>query len=312
MDNIKEFANRVREEIERNYLNTVEVKVQEILKNNGVCLTGLTIIRENSNLSPTVYINELYDEYINGNMSIVGIAATIMDTYEHNRISENVDMSFFLKYESVKSMLYCKLINLESNRELLSEVPHEVFLDLAIVPYCLLRKEDIDTGGTASILIRNSHVKNWGISRKEVLKDAMANTREKQGSQITDMKTVLKDITGMIIPDDCDMYVMTGKNKVNGAISMTDTDALMRFAGKIKKDLFIIPSSIHEVILVPTDSDEDMDTMNEMVVSVNDTEVAREEILSDHVYYFSKEYGYGDDPGVKKAEPGVIGAMEGS
>ncbi|MCR5733913.1 MAG: DUF5688 family protein [Lachnospiraceae bacterium] len=295
MNSIKTFANSVKEEIERNFLSSVEVRISEILKNNGVCLTGLSIIRQESNISPTIYLNDLYKEYQSGNMSITGAAAMVMEAYEKNRPPVDMDMSFFADYEQVKGMLFCKLINYENNRKLLDEVPYRTFLDLAIVPYCLLRQEALETnGGTATILIRNNHLECWNRESDEVLSDALENTRRLQKNRITDIKTVLKDMSGIMVPDDCMMYVMTNENKQNGAICMTDTETIAKFSESIHKDLFVIPSSIHEVILVPTDDDKCIDFMNEMVASVNDTELLPEEVLSDHVYYFSCKEGYRD------------------
>ncbi|MCR5108979.1 MAG: DUF5688 family protein [Lachnospiraceae bacterium] len=299
----KEFLKKISEGIENNYLNMVKVKINEVLKNNGVVLTGVTITREDQNISPNIYVNDYYENFTNNRQTISEIIHCIIETYESNRIVGNVDMSFFMDYETVSGMLYCKLINYRENKKLLKDVPYRKFMDLAIVPYCMLGADNgIDNTSGASILIHNSHVKSWGKDKERVIEDALNNTRNCLGTQISDMNDVMKgllerdddlfELSLHDMPETDTMFVMSNNIKLNGAISMTDTDALEEFSEKLGSDLFVIPSSIHEVILIPASSPEDISKMDEMVVNVNETELLKEEILSDHVYYFTRKDGY--------------------
>ncbi|MCR4922505.1 MAG: DUF5688 family protein [Lachnospiraceae bacterium] len=308
---LNDFVKNVLSIIKSRYEGKADVKTNEVLKNNGVKLTGVTIKEEGVNISPTIYIDEFYEDYESGRKSPEDIASEIINIYNSAKSSKSIDIDFFNSYEKVRKMLFAKLINFESNKLLLQDVPYEKFLDLAIVPYCLLNTKEIGNEPLrASILIHNPHIEQWKIDRETVIRDAMANTRRKSGSLIIGMNKLMDSLMdglmdGLMeeneegsgqdmsqLEEEDSMFVMTNKMKLNGAISMTDLDALGRFSKSIKKDLFIIPSSIHEVLLLPTESPKDLESLNEMVISVNKNELLQEEILSDHVYYFAKEGGY--------------------
>ena len=82
---------------------------------------------------------------------------------------------------------------------------------------------------------------------------------------------------------------MTNRQEVNGASVLLYDDVLQTFALKKKTDFYILPSSVHEVLLIPADNQISMSTLSSMVRDVNSSQLAREEILSDHVYYYSLE-----------------------
>ena len=84
------------------------------------------------------------------------------------------------------------------------------------------------------------------------------------------------------------MYIMTNRQEVNGASVLLYDDVLQTFALKKKTDFYIMPSSIHEVILIPKSKSPDLKDLNEMINEVNETQVQEEEVLSDHAYYYEK------------------------
>ena len=84
------------------------------------------------------------------------------------------------------------------------------------------------------------------------------------------------------------MYVMTNTRGINGAACLLYKNALARFAQKLKQDLFLLPSSVHEVILVPKSDILKKEDLSEMVREINKTEVSPKEVHSDTVYVYDR------------------------
>ena len=87
------------------------------------------------------------------------------------------------------------------------------------------------------------------------------------------------------------MYVLSNKSKLNGSGCLFYHNLLHNLCEKLECDLYILPSSIHEVILIPAYDHDSYDELTSMVKEVNSTQLSKEEILSDHVYFYSRETG---------------------
>lgn len=299
-----EFANfttLVREEVERRTGDCYKVRLNDVRKNNGVVLRGLTVTQDDSNISPTIYLNHYYEEYINGRATLVNVVNDVMDTYHKNKVNQSVDMKYFLNYESVKHRIVYKLINTEKNKELLEDIPHMDFLDLSIVFQCLVAQEDL---GTASILIHNVHMKLWDVSVETLYQAAKENTQRLQKYEIKSMADVLCEIMNSENPEEFDynecksefsdhvpMYVLSNRSRVEGAACMLYPDLIQDFANVIGSSFYIIPSSIHELLLLPTEHTDESKEIKKMIREINDTQVKTEEILSYSLYLYDKEEG---------------------
>lgn len=299
-----EFANfttLVREEVERRTGDNYRVRLNDVRKNNGIVLRGLTVMQDDSNISPTIYLNNYYEEYINGRATLVNVVNDVMDTYNRNKVNQSVDMRYFLNYESVKQSVVYKLINTEKNKELLEDIPHIEFLDLSIVFQCMIAQEEL---GTASILIHNVHLKLWDVSVEKLYQAAKENTQRLQEYEIKTMADVLCEIMEAENPeefndedyrselsDSVPMYVLSNKSRVEGAACMLYPNLIRDFADAIGSSFYIIPSSIHELLLLPTGYDEESGEIKSMIREINDTQVSTEEILSYSLYFYDREEG---------------------
>jgi hypothetical protein len=221
-----------------------------------------------------------------------------MDTYNKNRVNKNVDMRYFLDFENVRDKLVYKLVNTEKNRELLEDVPHVEFLDLSIVFQCLVSSEE---NSTASILVHNAHSKLWEVSTMELYKAARDNTQKLMGYEVKSMDDIITEMMlnnevedwgddGMkVLSSGTPMYVLTNKTRIDGAACIVYPDLLDDFAYSIGSSFYVIPSSVHEVILVPAQGMDEAGELKRMIREVNDTQVKVEEILSYSLYYFDKD-----------------------
>lgn len=101
---------------------------------------------------------------------------------------------------------------------------------------------------------------------------------------------VLADIMGiepemMPAPDEAGMFVATCNNGVNGAGCIFYPEFMDQAAEKLQGDFFVLPSSVHEVILLPDNGQMDFHELEAMVRQINETEVAPQDRLSDSVYH---------------------------
>ena len=288
------FTTLVQREVEKRAGENYRVKLNDVMKNNGVVLRGITLMQDDSNISPTIYLNPYYDAYENGDTTLGTVIDEVIDTYERNKINRSIDMKFFLNYETVRSRIIFKLINTEKNRELLRDVPYIPFHDLSIVFQCLVSEERF---GNASILIHNVHLQLWKVNARELYECALENTPLLQGYELADMNTVLEEMKALGGIDDEEiedmqqevpMYVLSNKSRINGASCILYKDILKDFAMVVDKDLYVLPSSIHEVILLPSDGTKESEQLKEMVREINQSQVEKEEVLSDSVYYYRR------------------------
>jgi len=299
-----EFANfttLVRDEVEKRTGDCFRVRLNDVRKNNGVVLRGLTVMQDDSNISPTIYLNNYFEEYVSGRVTLVSVVNDVMDTYHRNKVNQSVDMRYFLNYDSVKQHIVYKLVNTEKNKELLEDIPHVEFLDLSIVFQCMIAQEEI---GTASILIHNVHLKLWDVTVETLYQAAKENTQKLLQYEIKSMTEVLCEILEAENPEGFDydecaaefsdsvpMYVLSNKSRVEGAACMLYPNLIRDFAQAIGRSFYIIPSSVHELLLLPAGQDDESREIKDMIKDINDTQVSTEEILSYSLYFYDKEEG---------------------
>ena len=281
------------ERLEHDIPDPKRISIQQVSKNNGIVLDGLTIMENDCNISPTLYLNYYYDSYSHG-ISFNDVYQSLLSDYHRHKPSQNIDPSFFTEFDNIRDKIAMKLIHYERNKELLEKVPHIRFLDLAIVFYCLIAM-DFATGN-ATILIHHSHLKNWNITTTELFQIAKDNTQKILPEKLYDMNDVLYELSGRLThpdptvsrPSPYPMFVLTNETNLFGAACMLYKDLLKHFSEKSQTDFYILPSSIHEVILVPTLENDCYGELFDMVREVNDSQLMDDEILSTHAYYYSR------------------------
>lgn len=281
----KEYVEKVRDAVERE--TGKQVLIQKVNKNNGLVLDGLTIMAEGVNIAPTIYLNDYYEDYLSD--GAVAVAKRIIATYEVHKPKESVDVSFFMDIEKVSPRIKMKFINYEKNKELLEQVPHVRFLDLAIVFIVVTECNSADE--FASILVYNQHLSFWNMDAEDLYALALENTAA--DFEIIPMRSVIEAIMGEetvdIIMDnqEIEMSILTNHSRLHGAVGIIHKEILNRYMKETKADkVWIIPSSIHETLLIPSDMMSDAEYVKGMVKEVNATQVQPEEILSDNVYVY--------------------------
>ncbi len=290
---IEEFGNKICKALKESMGTGYDAAYKEVTKNNGVCLHAIMINKKGSNVSPAIYIDELYEDYKEGR-SFGDIVYDILRVYQQNAREIRMDMEFFTRFESVKDRVLYKLIHRESNQNLLSEVPYIEWNDLAIVFYYSFEDERF---GKATILIRNSHLEMWKITQSLLYENAGKNMLRLRPEEMLPIKQIIREIMSQSvcsIPEtepEVAMYVLSNRDRLYGAAALLYAESLKELAEKLNKNLIILPSSVHEVLLVPDDGITEKDFFKEMVKEVNDTQVEPEERLSYNVYHYDRVLG---------------------
>lgn len=301
---IMDFCQKVKRSLAAEIEEGITVSVKQIIKNNGVVLHSITVSKTGMNISPNIYLDGLYAAYEEGE-TFRAIMNEVRKLYEESKIKSSIDMSFFLDYEKMKERVVYKVIGYERNKELLSQVPHVLFLDMALVFYCHVPQKEL---GCATILIYNSHLKMWKVTKERLYWDAQRNTPYILPPRIISIEKMMKEIffgcpikgiseeTGeggqdmaSKLEESGRMYVLGNEKKLFGAATIFYNGVLEEFSDKMNRSLFILPSSLHEVILVPDDGLQEPEELWKMVCEINETQVEPEEVLTDSLYYFSRK-----------------------
>ena len=289
----EEFTEKIAGMV-KSRLGSAEIHVRNVTKNNGIHLTGLAIQEEGCNISPCIYLEGFYSEYENGDKDLEAIAGEIISIHCRNRAIHNFDVSMFTDYRRICPMLRGRLINTERNAEFLKDVPHREVFDLSLVYYVEIPHPGRQDAG--SILVQDGHMQLWEVKEQELYHQTMKNMEETDRASILNMADIFADMPGFLpgnLPEeDVPMYILTNQRRWNGAVQMLNKKALEDVGVLFAADYYILPSSIHETILVPAwEQTGTARDLVQIVQEVNHTEVLPEEILSSHVYRYCVDSG---------------------
>ena len=280
VDNIKSY-------LPSDYENA-QVTLNIVTKNSDVELSGINIRKEDSNISPNIYLESFYEKYSKGE-DIEDILTEISEIRVRHEAGIDVDVSVISDYEKAKDLFKCRVVNAESSQQYLSDKPHIIKEDLAIMYTVDLGSDH--TGGRMSAPITNQLLEGYGVTLKELHKVAMDNT--KTDFSFKSMKEVMMEMMGEsvadMIPDmDPQMFVLTNEDKTFGAVNIFNRKAMDEIATKLGGDFVVLPSSVHEVICLPINKDQPFNQkdLEEMIRDVNATQVAPSDQLSNYPYQY--------------------------
>ena len=291
----QEFAEDIKEKLSQKGYGEVETNFHNIEKTNQN-YEAISVVPAGGNIGVNYNIENAFASYEHSGdyegvlASAAGAIASGLDQVPV------VNVNALMNYEIMKEKLSVEVISAEVNEELLAKVPHDRIEDLAVV-YRFIMESNED--GRASILVNNDLIERMGVTHEQLRADALENSPEIRPAVIQGMNEVMKEMMGpeayemFGIPDDTEemMFIATVPDKNSGAGVLAYQDFMDQAAEKIGGDFFILPSSIHEILLVPDDGQKGADELKAMVMDVNATQVSPEERLSDNVYHYdSKEH----------------------
>ena len=191
-----------------------------------------------------------------------------------------------------KKSLFVKLVNTERNESLVEQSISKEFLDLSAVVRIVLK---MDKEGMASMALSKGAAEILGMTEEEIYAAALANTLRLFPPKLMNLgRYVEMSIGGKLLfgEDEVTTYILTNQKEVDGAVYFMSLEVVGAIAEALEDDLYILPCSVNEVLLVRASELEDgVDELKEMVRDVNETVVSEKDILSYSVYYYDKENG---------------------
>lgn len=300
--NFNEFVEQLKTALYQRVDKETKIDVHKTAKNNGVTYCGLVIMKKGSNVSPNIRLDGFYASFQERISSLEEIADEIMDIFESEQRKNNLNVNFFTDFQRAKERIMFKIVNYEGNKKRLENLPHIKYLDLAVTFYYSVEQKEIPQIN-ASIQIERSHLDLWGIDEGTLYDLAVENTVKKMPASfrtiydiilnileedgITPGKKAIEDFKEKT--DEVPMYVLTNGKNYFGAAALYYPGVLKKIGQTLESDLIVLPSSIHEVILLPVEKWTDYERLNEMIEDINENHVAKEEVLSNHFYYYDLE-----------------------
>lgn len=216
----------------------MELRVESVNKVNRV-MDGITLIDNTAekNISPTMYINDMYDQYLvtENLQKVLTDAAESMD-----KAFLEAPMAGILDMDNARDNIVFQVINTVQNEDMLRDMPHRDYQDLSIIYRWVVA---IDDRGVQSTIVRDNLAKQLGMTEADLFKCAVENTRRIFPPVVKSMNDVMKEmflsdgmppeIADMMIeemPADRTMWIISNDRGLNGAGSMLYEEVLHKLS----------------------------------------------------------------------------------
>ena len=293
--NFDEFIARVVDEMRSRLLRQgdgSDIRVNKVLKNNGVELTAMNVCKSSEEVCPTIYLDPFYRDYEQG-MDFDVVMEDICRLREANCRCRKLDIRDVVDETKVMDNIILRLVNRERNSRLLESAPFIEFNDLAIT---FRRVLSLDNDGLATTIVNNNDVKRWRVSLDTLYKNALKNTQRMFPCVRQNLFDALKGrFEGIDFDDDCDnvdeLYMLSNTHGINGATAVLYDGMLEECANMVGDDIYILPSSVHELLFIRASADYTEDYYKDLIREANKVTVSAMDYLSDSLYMYSREKG---------------------
>lgn len=303
----KNFINLVVDELERYFGNDYIITISQRMLTNGMFVKDVMIKKDGQNIIPVIYLNSFYERYYKG-VNLDELMQEIIREYEYSiATAELFYLNDILEFSKVKERVIMKLVSNNSNNQSLIDTLNVKYFDMLILFYIVIKD---DKNINALITIKEHYLKYWKTTKNELIHYASISSKLLLPTKIEPFYKVISQIgmekAGAVdVPSENKMeatksftsrlmeesklriYILTNISNLNGAACILYDGVLREFAEKINYDLIIIPSSIHEVFLLPAFIHINTNKLKVIVEEVN-SQMLEEEILSDKIYYYNR------------------------
>jgi len=295
--NYEEFTEQYIAKLKEEFSEEAEITKQSITKVNEK-VEGIPVKYPDMALTPVIYLKEKFEMYEEG-YSMEQIVAESKE--QMDKAYANSPKAYFGAIKDFKvENFYCAVINAEKNEELLENVPHQKVADLAVIARY---KVDEDT----SFMVTNGFCRYLKMTKDEVFEKAFKNLENESFKCENMAYTVKKLLQGDGQPDEyideliemqakeCPIYVLSNDKLIDGAVAIASRKAMEEAYELVKqehpemKDMIIIGSSRHELLLIPDTVVENMEDLKQMHKMVQCEEVRNEDRLSENIYRIDEE-----------------------
>lgn len=280
--NKMEFLVQLEEELCRQALEPVSVRRQRVGRNNGQETLCLSLLPRGRRVSPAIPVEGYYRKWREGS-SARELAEEFLAEWRRADREQGLEDLAFGDYGKVKRGIYLMAVSRERNRWALENQPWKPFLDLALVCYYRVDQRLIPE---AMVRIEKSHLKLWGVTEEELFCQAEENGNRDLRPKLYSMGELLGAGEG-----EPALYVLTNENRYLGAGAIADQRLMEKVGRQLKSDFYVLPSSIHECLILPDYGKFSREALQDLVREVNETQVDSAEVLSDEVYLYSRSAG---------------------
>lgn len=289
---IREFAEKVCTGTAEKLGPEYKVSVREMVKNNGVVLQGLVIEKQGERMVPVLHLEDLWEAYREGR-SLEEIVNKVLDRYVDSLTMEPLEAEKFDDFEKIKGGICFRLFGRAGNEAFLKDLPYVEFLDMAVSFYYV---DEADREGLNKLLtVSNGLMRRWGTDTEELLRLASENTPRifpEEYLPIDQMIAKLmcpdlggeEELSGSAF-EGSPLQILRNMHRQYGAACLLYPGLLERIAEK-EGSFYIIPSSVHETILIKDTGAASADRLKEMIYQVNREALEPEEVLTDSLYYY--------------------------
>ena len=292
-----EVTGRIRDFLPEEYASA-DIQIMEAHKLNQ-SYPALVVRLEEEGAAPSIDLSHFYEMEENG-YSMEAVLAAVSDAAQQR--ADGFDLGIFSDYSQIKDRLFIRISDAEVNRGLLQNVPHKNISGLAVTCHAMM---EIKEGEMGSVMVNNDMLRSLDVSFDEIYQDAMENSPRILPPSIQSMEDMLGRMIGFgagrEVPQDIEsqldavdfendlMVVLTNREGVNGAAAIMYPEVLHRIGERAGANFFILPSSVHEVILVADKGNMKLAELSAMVKEINRTQVAPKDRLSDTVYHYDRK-----------------------
>lgn len=289
----QQFIELVTKELEKFFpYDNYTVQSDIFIKNNNTKRLGIIIRRKDGIIAPTIYMENFYDDYLQKKMTLAEICSQINLIYNKFETQLQRYQSFSIEFSSCQSKITYRLISQEHNEDFLENIPYLSFLNLAITFHIVF---ECSTNGVESLCITKQLQQKWQITTEALFQLAKDNTPRHFPITIDTMEHAICEYLGISSErqeDETDIpsiYIFSNEYGINGATVMIYPDVIHRFAEEQNRNLYIIPSSIHEILVIPEYEKKSLSSLSKIVKQTNDSHVSADEVLSNQAYYYDRK-----------------------
>ena len=287
--NYEEFKSELQEEIQANFLQNIDF-MSHVVNRTNETLDALTLRFEGQDVGCTIYPEQMYKDYQNG-VSISQIADGVSASVSiHSAICPPMPE---INQENAQKSISFSLVNIDKNKQMLQDCPYKVIHDMAAIPRWHVSED-------ASFLVTNNLMQHLKMTKEEVLEIAQRNTESAEYT-CKDLNEVMREVMAeegisqefldeLLPTAEPLFYIVTNQNRMDGSCAILSDNFMQKTAEQIgNEELYLLPASRHEMLIVNPNIVTDTSELKNMVMSVNgNADVLKEQdYLSDSVYKYN-------------------------
>lgn len=290
------FLEQVKKDLETDFASVLpekyraaRINIRDVTKIQGESYRGISFKNGDTPVEGNMNMKGAFASYEAGQPYADILRQTEQAIMQQMDRMPQFNLGAMMDYQAMKPTLMTELIPQKGNEETLAGIPHEKVEDLALIYRLDLGEVN---GGRMSTIITDRMMEEFGVTQEQLHQDALENAATLNPATLRSMQEVMASMMGMEpeppMPGEPVMLVATTEGAFMGASVIQYPGFMDMAAEKIGGDFFILPSSIHEVLLIPDDGKADFHELAAMVQSINETQVAPADRLSDNVYHYDK------------------------